>query len=134
MKWGKALLTGLIGGVVVCAYNFLMHSVIMAKAYMKYAVFSQEQANPLYFVLIAILISIAGAILFAKSRNSWAAGIKGGLVFGFWIGMTAFFVQFYNSLIFEGFPYHMNWCWGGIYLIGWLVFGAVAGILYKKNA
>ncbi len=134
MNWTKALFTGIVGGIVVCAYNFLMHGVIMANAYTKYSVFRQDAANPLWFFVVAIVLGIFGALLFAKTRSSWAAGIKGGLAFGFWLGMVAFFFQFYNPLIFEDFPYHMSWCWGGINLIGWMVFGIVAGIIYKGNA
>ncbi len=134
MNLGKALITGVIGGIVVCAYNFLMHGVIMANAYTKYAVFRQEQASPIWFFVVSIALAIAGALLFAKSRSSWAAGIKGGLVCGFFLGLISFFAQFFNPLIFQDFPYHMSWCWGGITLIGWLVFGAVAGVLYKKEA
>jgi hypothetical protein len=59
---------------------------------------------------------------------------KGGMTFGFWLGLVAFFATFYNPLIFQGFPYFLSWCWGAITLIGWLVYGAIVGAMYKGQA
>lgn len=132
MNWTKALIAGVVGGIVVNVYSGLVHGFIMGATYKKYAVFSQEQTNMIWFFVVAIVVGVAGALLFAKSRGSWSAGVKGGVTFGFWLGLVAFFAQFYNSLIFEGFPYFLSWCWGGITLIGWLIFGAVVATLYKE--
>jgi hypothetical protein len=78
-------------------------------------------------------MSYYGALLFAKTRDSWADGLKGSITFGFFVGLIIFFYQFINVLVIKGFPYHLSWCWGGIELIGWPVFGAVAGLLIKKQ-
>jgi len=123
MKLNKVLLTGIVGGAVVWVYYFLTHGLILADMYMKHSVFITESANPIWFVFNTVLVALAGALLFAKTRGSWAEGIKGGLTFGFFVGLVLFFYQFFNSFLLE---------WGGIELIGWLVFGLVAGILYKK--
>ena len=131
MNWTKTFITGIVGGIVLWVYNFLMHGLIMAKTYEKYAVFRQD-ASPLWFAVVTLLIGITGAILFAKTRAVWAEGIKGGLTFGFFVGLVAFFYQFYNVLMYEGFPCHLSWCWGGIIMIGWLVYGSVASLIYKK--
>ena len=132
MNWMKVFITGIVGGIVIWLYNFLMHGLIMAKSYTKYEIF-REDGSMIFFLLAMVFIAIAGALLFAKTRNSWADGIKGGITFGFFVGLIIFFSQFMNVLIFKGFPYHLSWCWGGIELIGWLVFGAVAGLLIKKE-
>ena len=132
MNWMKVFITGIVGGVVVWLYNFLMHGLIMAKTYGKYDIF-RDDASPVFFALAFVFIAFAGALLFAKTRNSWADGLKGGITFGFFVGLIIFFSQFMNVLVFKGFPYHLSWCWGGIELIGWLVFGVVAGLLIKKE-
>lgn len=132
MNWMKVFITGIVGGVVVWLYNFLMHGLIMTKTYGKYEIF-RDDASPVFFALAFVFISIAGALLFAKTRASWADGLKGGITFGFFVGLVIFFSQFMNVLVFKGFPYHLSWCWGGIELIGWLIFGAVAGLLIKKE-
>jgi len=123
MKLNKVLLTGIVGGAVVWVYYFLTHGLILADMYMKHSVFITESANPIWFVFNTVLVALAGALLFAKTRGSWAEGIKGGLTFGFFVGLVLFFYLCFISHLLE---------WGGIELIGWLVFGLVAGILYKK--
>ena len=132
MNWVKIIITGFVGGIATWAYSSLVHGFIMAKTYTKYEVFRQEMSSPLYFILVSVMVALMGTMLFAKSRSAWAEGLKGGVMFGFFLGLVAFFSQFWSPLVFEGFPYHLSWCWGGINLIGWMVFGAVAGLLYKK--
>jgi hypothetical protein len=132
MNWSRILIAGVAAGVALNISDFVMHGLIMGNTYTKYSVFTQEQASPFLFLVIALCIGIAAAILFAKTRASWAAGAAGGATFGFWLGLVSFFAPFYNSLVFEGFPYYMGWCWGGISLIGAVIGGTVLGLIYKK--
>lgn len=133
MNWTKALIAGVAGGIVVNLYSGLMHGVIMRQTYENNATFANN-ANPLWFFVVSISIGIAGALLFGKTRATWGAGVKGGVTFGFFIGLVSFFGQFYSPLVINGFPYYLSWCWGGISLIGWMIFGAVAALLYKQPA
>jgi hypothetical protein len=133
MKWSKIAVGGLVAGIVVSLVNYLLHGVIMAGAYTKYSsVFSQQQANPVWFFVVAIAIAFFFTILFAKTRECWAQGAKGGMVYGFWLGMVAFFGNFYYPLVIDGFPYHLAWCHGGIDLIVAVVGGAVVGLIIKR--
>jgi hypothetical protein len=130
MNWSKALLSGVAGGIAVTLYNTLMHGFIMANAYSKVPSFRAD-ANPAFFAVLAVLIGIVGGILFAKTRASWSAGPKGGMNFGLWMGLIAFLAAFFLPLTQKDFPYYLTWCMGSIDLIGWVVFGAVAGALNK---
>ena len=56
----------------------------------------------------------------------------GGVTFGFFLGLVAYFTNFYNPLVIEGFPYYLSWCWGAINVISFLVLGAVLGLMMKK--
>ncbi len=134
MNWNKSLLIGAVGGVVLWLYNFVMHGMIMRNAYVGNMVFRQEEGSPLSFLLVEVCIGLAGAFLFVKTRNAWADGPKGGITFGFFMGLVAFFAMFIYPLVINGFPYYLTWCWGGIVMIGWLIYGAVAGLIYKKAA
>lgn len=136
MNWTKAVIAGAVGGLVNSVYEFVMHGIIMRDTYMaRPELFgSEEGGGPIWFTLVAVVVGIAGGLLFAKTRNSWAAGVKGGATFGFWLGLVAFFAQFYNPLVFPEFPYYLSWCWGGITLIGTVIFGAVAGAIYKEGS
>ncbi|MDH3525013.1 MAG: hypothetical protein OES32_15640 [Acidobacteriota bacterium] len=133
MNWSKAILAGVVAGIVVNVSDFVMHGLIMGETYTKYpTVFSQEQASPLYFAAISVCIGITAAILFAKTRGSWGAGWQGGATYGFFLGLVAFFPNFYDSLVIADFPYYLSWCWGGITLIGAVIGGAVLGAIYKS--
>jgi len=132
MSWSKAVLAGVAAGIATNIVDFVNHGVLLSETYVSMPeVFAQEQANPAYFVAISICTGIAASILFAKTRDSWAAGWTGGATFGFWLGLVAFFGQFIHSLVIEGFPYYLGWCWGGTTLIAAIVGGAVLGAINK---
>jgi hypothetical protein len=132
MNWTKAIISGVVGGVVLTLADWIMHGKIMANTYKNYEVFTQEEAGVAYFFLVGIVIGIVSAIFFARTRGSWPAGIKGGVTFGLFLGCVLFFRSFYNPLVLEGFPYYLSWCWGGINLIGSVILGAVLGAMYKS--
>ena len=133
MNWSKIAIAGVVGGVVHTLANYVMHGIIMANAYMKYPdVFTQEEAGVHWFFIVGVIIGIMACVLFAKTRSSWADGFMGGATFGFYLGLVIFFLQFYPTLVIDGFPYHLSWCWGGIDLIGFTILGGVLGALYKE--
>ncbi len=134
MNWGKVLIGGVAAGIAMTIADFVLHGMIMSKTYMGLPeVFTQEQANPLYFVLIAVCLSLGAAMLFAKTRQSWAGGVAGGATFGAFLGVFAFFPSFYDPLVIDGFPYFLAWCHGGIAFIGTVVAGAVLGLIIKRS-
>ncbi len=134
MNWSKALIAGVVGGIVLFFADFVMHGMIMGSTYAKYpALFVQEEGGIHWFLLISLCIGIALAILFAKTRQCWADGAKGGATFGFWVGLVVFFTPFYSTLVIIGFPYYLAWCQGGIVLIGMMIVGAAMGMIYKRG-
>jgi hypothetical protein len=134
MNWSKTIIAGVVGGIVMTLYDSVMHGMIMAGAYRKYPeVFRQNDAGVHYFFLVGIMIAIMAAILFSKTRAVWADGLIGGVTFGFYTGLVGFFTHFYQPLTIEGFPYHLSWCWGGITLIGFMILGAVFGLMIQKT-
>ena len=133
MNWSKAIIAGIVGGIVMTLADYVMHGVIMKNTYMKYSeVFRQDDAGVHYFFFVGIMVSIMAAILFGKTRSAWADGVTGGITFGFLLGMVLFFTRFYQSLTLEGFPYYLNWCSGGMAVIAFVVLGAVLGLMMKK--
>ncbi len=132
MNYPRVLLGGVVGGIVVWLVDFVLHTVIMGPTYLRYPVFTQEQASPFAFLVVEVALAVTAALLFGKTRNSWGEGAAGGATFGFYLGLVHFFMHFYDPLIFEGFPYYLSWCWGGIYMIDSVILGVVLGLLYKK--
>jgi len=134
MNWTRIALGGLAAGVVTNVADFVMHGLLLGNTYVEHAdVFSQEQANPLWFAAISILTALFVALLFAKTRQSFAPGWKGGLLFGVLLGLVAFFPNFYEPLVIDGFPYYLSWCWGGIAVIDSLLAGVVLGAIIPRE-
>ena len=131
MNWTKVVVSGVVAGIVLWIADFVMHGFILGQTYMKYTVFSQTQANPMWFLVISVCIGIALAALFAKTRGSWADGISGGVSFGLFYGIAVFFSNFFWPLVLEGFPYYLAWCWGGINLVEAVLAGIVIALIYK---
>ena len=132
MNWTRIALAGLAAGIVTWISDFVLHGMVMGPTYQRLSqVFSQTQANPAWFLLISFTIWLMAALLFARTRSSWAAGFKGGLSFGFFLGLVIFFQRFYDPLVIDGYPYYLAWCQGGISMIDSLLAGAVIGSIVK---
>lgn len=129
----KTWIAAVVGGIVSCFVSFLLHGFVMASAYTRWdEVFSQEQANPVWFFAIAIVVALPAAYLFSRTRDKWQAGLSGGLCFGALVGAVIGFTQFYWPLIILGFPYYLSWCWLGIDLITYSAMGAAFSFFIKK--
>src|SRR3989304_1778353 len=108
MNWTRVLIAGVVAGIATNVADFVMHGMIMANTYMKYPqVFTQTQTNPAWFTLVALCLSLAAAILFAKTRSSWAAGWMGGATYGFFLGLVGFWTSFYHPPTIDGLPYSL---------------------------
>ncbi len=134
MNWTRIVLAGVVAGVVAFFASFVMHGILLADTYKKYTdAFSQVPVSPLKFLAVALAVNICVAILFGRTRASWAAGWKGGVTFGLFLGIASFFANFYNPLVIGGFPYYLSWCWGGIGVINGLLTGAVLGAIVPRE-
>jgi hypothetical protein len=133
MNWMRIALAGLAAGVVTWLSDFVLHGLVMGPTYMRLdEVYTQTAANPLWFLLISVTIAFMAALLFARTRGSWAPGWKGGLTFGFFLGLVIYFQRFFDPLVIEGFPYYLAWCQGGISMIDSLLAGTVIGSIVKS--
>jgi len=134
MNWTRIVVAAVVAGIVGWLADFVMHGLILGHTYTRYPVFSQESANPLAFLAVSVTVAFFAAIFFARTADSWSPGWRGGVAFGFFLGLVTFFSNHYYPLVLEGFPYFLAWCWGGVGLIGGVITGAVIGAIYKKKA
>ena len=133
MNWIRIALAGLAAGIVTWISDFVFHGMVMRNTYMRLSqVFTQTETSPVWFLLVSVTICLMMALLFARTRASWAAGWKGGLHFGFFAGLVIFFQGFYNPMVIDGFPYYLSWCPGGISMIDSLLAGVVVGSIVKE--
>lgn len=128
----KTWLAAILGGIVAWLASFLLHGLVMGATYVRYdEVFSQEQANPLWFLVAAVLVALPAAYAFRRTRDKWPSGLSGGLCFGALVGAIIGFTNFYWPLIFLGFPYYLAWCWLGIDVIVYSLMGAAFTFFIK---
>lgn len=138
MNWGRAVVAGLVAGIVQNVVNFVMHGLVLdtAGTYADQPAFVQEPDSMtmqmLSFTAIALVIGVVAALFFASSRQSWQAGPRGGLHFGILLGAVVGFQQFYLTLVIDGFPYHVAWIWLAVEIISFGVGGMVLGAMVKR--
>lgn len=133
MNFARIAMAGAAAGVATWLVDFVQHGVIMAPTYMKLTeVYTQTETNPAWFLLVSVSICLMAAVLFARTRGSWAAGWKGGLSFGFFLGLVIFLQRFYDPLTVNGYPYYLAWCEGGMSMIDSLVAGVAIGAVIKS--
>ncbi len=133
MNWSRILLGGVVAGVAKNLVDFAMHVGVMSDTYARYdTVFVQEDGNPLWHFVIAMVAGVIAAYLFGKTRQNWEGRWKGGLFFGLTLGALIGFYNFFIGMVFQGFPYYLSWCWLGIELLGWGVLGVVLSLFIKR--
>ena len=135
MNWNRVLLAALVGGIANNLVNFLLHGVVLSGTYAEYPeVFVQGESNPLFFLLVALFAAVILAILFARTRQCWASGAKGGLFFGALAGALVGTTYFFDPLTIEGFPYYLAWCSFTIEILGYAAEGRVMAVFIKRES
>lgn len=134
MNWKRVLLAALLGGIAHNLVSFVLHGLIMANTYASLdTVFSQEQASPAWFALISLVVAFFLTVLFQKTRQMWADGPRGGVVFALWVALIVGFNQFFLALVIDGMPYYLVWCWLGMDVISLCSAGAVIGWMIRRE-
>ena len=132
MNWTRIALAGVAAGVVTNVFKFIVHGILLADTYVGLPeVFEQSESSPVYFFVIAVGMALAMAILYAKTRSCWPAGLKGGATLGLIVGLMLFFAEFYYPLVIADFPYYLSWCWGVSEIIFSVIAGSIVALVYK---
>jgi NhaP-type Na+/H+ and K+/H+ antiporter len=134
MSWIKVVLGGIVGGVIATAVSFVLHGMVLGQTYVSLPeVFSQEEGNPVWFLLVSLVVVLVAAALFGKTRSSWAPGWQGGLTFGLGVGLLIGFSNFFFPLVIDGLPYYLAWCWLGVDVVTYGLSGVVLGALIPRS-
>ena len=131
MNLGKALIAGVVGGIVLTLLQFVGHGVVMGDMYAADAALFDQTINPAWFFALGVLHGCVAAYFFARTRSAWGAGMNGGIMFGAFIGLMAFVAAFYQSVVLVSYPYAMSWYAGITDIASWIGYGATVGAMYK---
>ncbi len=130
MKEGRFWITVGVAGVIMNVVDFIFHGWLFAgPIYQRYAgVFRQDESLMPFYILGDFVAVLVVAWVYLKVRGSFEPGLKGGAVFGLYVGVVMSFPMYhFTQLTIEGFPYWVAWVMT-IYGIFWgTVLGAVIG-------
>ena len=70
--------------------------------------------------------------VYDRVRGAFAAGLKGGAVFGFYAGVLINFPTWLYMTVYAGWPYRATWHATLVLILSAVVAGALAGLAYEK--
>lgn len=135
MKSSKFWIAVLVGGVIANVVDFLVQGLWLSSAYYNQMpdLFNMgtSVANYIFGDFVAVFVLVW---VYDRVGGSFAAGPKGGMVFGFYAGVLINFpMAIFLHLMFKGFPYGLSWIWMIYGIILYTILGSVIGGLYKKT-
>ena len=135
MNVKKFALAALAVGVVVNIYDFVVHTQLLAGVYSRMSEFLKPDASIPLLVVADFVAAIVFVWFYDKTRNSFSAGVKGGLTFGLYAGVFLNFPTWLLAqMLIKGFSYELAWTWILVGFVWCLIAGAVAGFIYQRGS
>jgi len=136
MNVKKLLLATLVVGIVANVLDFIVHGQILAGAYYSQLTSLFRQDIPMaWFIIGDFVAALVFVWVYDRVYGSFGGGSKGGATYGLYAGVLVNFPTWlFAAGMYVGFPYGLGWIWviwGIIYMV---ILGAVAGVMYKKEA
>lgn len=136
MSVKKLLLAVLVVGVVANVLDFIVHGQILNGAYYSQLTSLFRQDMPMGWLIIGDFVwAFVFVWVYSRVYSSFSGGAKGGATYGLYAGiLLSFPAALFFNIMFVGFPYGLAWIWVIWGIIARVIYGAVAGAIYKKEA
>ncbi len=136
MNVKKYLIAALAVGVVANVLDFVIHGLILqGPVYSQLTTLMRSDAPMHWLVIGDFVAALVFVWVYDRVYNSFGGGWKGGATYGLYVGIWANFPTWiFSHLLINGFTYGLAWIWTIVGIIWAVVGGAVAGILYRKEA
>ena len=132
MNVKKLLLAAIAAGVVMNIVDFVTHGQLLMGYYSQFSFF-RKQMSMQWFVIGDFVAALVFVCVYARVLSSFEGGLKGGATFGLYAGVLVNFPTWiFSHLLIDGFTYGLAWAWTAIGIVGAVIAGAVAGVIYKK--
>ncbi len=132
MNVKKVLLAGLVVGVVMNVFDFVVQGQLLAGYYAQLSFLKREPPIP-WLVVGDFVAALVFVWVYDRVFSSFGGGAKGGATFGLYAGVLVNFPTWiFANLIFVDFPYGLAWVWTLVGVAWGVIAGAVAGATYKK--
>ena len=90
--------------------------------------------SPVWYLVGNFCSAAVFTWVYDRVYSSFAGGVRGGLVYGFYAGILLNFPTWIVAhLMFRGFPYGLAWIWTGFGIISCVIWGLVLGAVYRKK-
>ena len=128
----KALLKiGIVGGVLMNAFDVLVQGTLMAGLYTA-PVFRNPEEEIVSLVLTDFVAAFVFGWIYLKLGSATGPGVAGGATFGFYAGMLYSLPMFYAMhLLFIGYSSELAWINTVYQVIVYVIVGAAAGALNR---
>jgi len=137
MKEGRFWVAVLVGGVVMNIVDTIFQGFLFAgPIYQRYSgLFRQDESLMPFYILGDFVAVLVVAWLYLKVRGSFETGMKGGMLFGLYVGVVMSFPAYhFTQLTIDGFPYWVAWIFT-VYGVLWgVVVGAVLGKILEPGS
>lgn len=126
MPLARLLWTGLVVGVAVNLYDYVVHGLLLAGPfYSKVALMRPEPALS-RLILADFVAAFVFVWVFQRVRSCFAPGAAGGVIFGLYAGVLVNFpTWFVSHLLLRGFSNRL----AGVWILTGVVWGALAGAI-----
>ena len=132
----KQLLLGfIILGVIGNIYDMLFHGMMLGSTYATIAAMtSKEEMNPMWFVLLDFIGAFFFVWVFSRIKSSFASSPAGGMMYGLLAGILVTIPgMFYEALMYKGFPMWLSFAWFVGFVLKYIIYGAVLGMIVKPK-
>jgi hypothetical protein len=136
MNVKKLLLATLVVGVVANVLDFIVHGQILSGPYYSQLPNLFRQDMSMAWLIIGDFVwALVFVWVYSRVYGSFSGGAKGGATYGLYAGILLNFpANLFMNIMFVGFPYGLAWIWVIWGIIAAVIYGAVAGAIYKKEA
>jgi hypothetical protein len=132
MNVKKLLLATVAVGVAGNIIDFVFQGMIMASQYAAITAFRKDASVPM-LVLGDFVAALVLVWVYDRVYGSFGGGPKGGATFGLYAGVLVNFPTWILlNLLIVGFPYWLAWTWTVYGVVATVIWGAVAGAVYKR--
>jgi hypothetical protein len=128
------LITTVVVGIVVNAFDFLVHGLLLqGPLYSKLPLMRSDASFPL-LILTDFVAAAVFVWVYQRVRASFSPGAAGGATFGLYAGVLVNFPTWIACyLILSGFTYSLAWAWTLAGTLWCVVAGAVAGVVVSRS-
>jgi hypothetical protein len=136
MNVKKLLLATLVVGVAANVLDYIVHGQILSGPYYSQLTSLFRQDMPMAWLIIGDFVwALVFVWVYSRVYSSFSGGAKGGATYGLYAGILLNFpANLFMNVMFVGFPYGLAWIWVIWGIISAVIYGAVAGAIYKKEA